>query len=81
MHNGHSGTVDGYAAHVMAVPPEYIFQICQELNQPELFFHAPLIDDPYLSRAFLYLHQMTLLNQSEIQHLQLETTMMAFITD
>lgn len=81
MHNGHSGSDEGYAAHVMAIPPEYMLQISQELNQPELFFHAPLIDDPYLNQAFLCLHKMTALHQSDVQGLQLETTMMAFVTE
>lgn len=81
MHNGHSDSPEGYAAHIMAIPPECITEISLEMKQPEAFFNSPLIDDPYLYNAFLYLHRISISNQSDIERLQLETTMMAFVTE
>ncbi|WP_342665387.1 AraC family transcriptional regulator [Psychromonas aquimarina] len=81
MHTGTSESENGYAGHFMAVPPQYISQICRELKQPEAFFAQPLIDDFYLYQAFMYLHSMAVSHQNEAQHLQLETVMMAFSTE
>ncbi len=81
MHTGTSESADGYAGHFMAIPPGYISQISQDLHQPEVFFSQPLIDDAYLYRAFMYLHNIAVAYQGEAQHLELETVMMAFSTE
>lgn len=81
MHTGESESIEGYTGHMMAIPPEYVRLISQELNQSEVFFEQPLIDDPYLYQAFMYLHQIAVSHQDKTQHLQLETVMMAFTTE
>ena len=81
MHTGTSGSVNGYTGHFMALPPGYISQNWQNLKKPDAFFSQPLIDDPYLYRAFMYLHRIAVSQQDETQHLELETVMMAFATE
>ncbi|WP_019616767.1 AraC family transcriptional regulator [Psychromonas ossibalaenae] len=81
VHTGASESENGYAGHFMAVPPQYISRISRELKMPEAFFTQPLIDDPYLYQAFMYLHSIAVSDQNAAQHLQLETVMMAFTTE
>ena len=78
-HNGHSVDPNGYQAHIMSIPYEYLVQISQELNHTESFFNAPLIKNFQLQQAFLQLHQTLTMPQDS--SLLIETNLMAFITE
>jgi AraC-like DNA-binding protein len=80
-HNGENITSDGYQSHVMALPVDYVNEISREMNQAEIFFNAPIINNPTLSHAFLHLHKLLTTEQDASVQLQIETTMMAFITE
>ncbi|MFT5807150.1 MAG: AraC-like DNA-binding protein [Moritella dasanensis] len=80
-HNGDNITLGGYKSHVMALPVDYVNDISREMNQPETFFNAPLVNNAVLSNAFLHLHQLLTTEQVSSAKLQIETTMMAFITE
>ncbi|WP_299797054.1 AraC family transcriptional regulator [uncultured Shewanella sp.] len=80
-HNGQSYTPEGYQVHVMSIPASYIAQIASEVKQAAGFFHRPIVNDPALYRAFLQLHKLLTLPQSNICCLQIETGMMAFTTE
>ncbi|WP_017220403.1 AraC family transcriptional regulator [Moritella dasanensis] len=80
-HNGDNITLGGYQSHVMALPVDYVNDISREMNQSETFFNAPLVNNAVLSNAFLHLHQLLTTEQVSSAKLQIETTMMAFITE
>lgn len=80
-HNGDNITLGGYQSHVMALPVDYVNDISREMNQSETFFNAPLVNNVALSNAFLHLHQLLTTEQTASAKLQIETTMMAFITE
>ncbi|QFI38347.1 AraC family transcriptional regulator [Moritella marina ATCC 15381] len=80
-HNGDNITLGGYQSHVMALPVDYVNAISREMNQSETFFNAPLVNNTRLSNAFLHLHQLLTTEQSGRLKLQIETTMIAFITE
>ncbi|CAM2852044.1 AraC family transcriptional regulator [Moritella viscosa] len=80
-HNGENITFGGYQSHVMALPVDYVNEISREMNQAETFFNAPIINNPTLSHAFLHLHKLLTTEQDASVQLQIETTMMAFITE
>lgn len=80
-HNGDNITLGGYQSHVMALPVDYVNDISREMNQSETFFNAPLVNNVLLSNAFLNLHQLLTTEQVSSAKLQIETTMMAFITE
>jgi len=80
-HNGDNITLGGYQSHVMALPVDYVNDISREMNQSETFFNAPLVNNALLSNAFFHLHQLLTTEQVSSAKLQIETTMMAFITE
>ncbi|MGL1955751.1 MAG: AraC family transcriptional regulator [Colwellia sp.] len=81
IHNGKSINDSGYQAHVMSIPIKYMTQINKELTKKESFFGSPLINEPSLYYAFLALHQLLVTKPNCITNLQIETTMMAFVTE
>jgi len=81
MHNGQSYNEQGYRAHVMAIPPQYLVQISNELGVAETFFRGPLLNQNDLYHAFLQLHQLLISDLTTADALQQETTMMAFVTE
>jgi AraC-like DNA-binding protein len=80
-HNGDNITLGGYQSHVMALPVDYVNDISLEMGQAETFFNAPLVNNAVLSNTFLHLHQLLTTEQASSAKLQIETTMMAFITE
>lgn len=81
VHNGSSDSINGYTGHFMGIPPYYFNQISENFHHSEVFFSQSLIDDAFLYKAFLYLHDLAILNQTEPQQMHLETVMMAFVTE
>lgn len=80
-HNGHSSSAGGYRVQVMSLPVSYVSQIARELGREECFFSAPLHRDPVLHLAFLRLHRMLTTSITAHTRLQVETSLMAFITE
>ncbi|MFT5789127.1 MAG: AraC-like DNA-binding protein [Shewanella sp.] len=79
-HNGFSFSQNGYQAHVMSLPTEYVKALESEFNQP-LFFNQPLCQDPFLYQCFLTIHNQLTYGQNQVSPLQAETMLMAFMTE
>ncbi|WP_119978992.1 helix-turn-helix transcriptional regulator [Shewanella algidipiscicola] len=80
-HNGHSIAPNGYCAHVMSLPVDFINNIAAELNQKSLFFNTPNAEDRLLSQQFLHLHRLLTDKQHCASSLYTETLLTAFITE
>ncbi|MCG9714196.1 AraC family transcriptional regulator [Shewanella insulae] len=80
-HNGQSIADGGYEALVMSLPTSYVQQVGQALNQGELFFNAPIQDDPWLRNYFIRLHQQLTLYQANISPMEAETLLLGFISE
>ena len=80
-HNGQSLDPNGYCAHVMSLPVDFVNNIATELKQTSLFFNAPIIEDRQLSQQFMRLHQLLTEKQHCASSLQTETLLTAFVTE
>jgi AraC-like DNA-binding protein len=80
-HNGQSIAPQGYCAHVMSLPIEFVNSIASELKQQSLFFKAPIVEDHRLRQHFFTLHQLLTEKQHSASSLHTETLLTAFITE
>ncbi|ASJ97260.1 AraC family transcriptional regulator [Shewanella marisflavi] len=80
-HNGQSITDTGYEALVMSLPTSYVKQVGDALNQSELYFSAPLLDDARLRTYFIQLHRQLTHYQQSTSALEAETLLLGFISE
>ncbi|QYK14318.1 AraC family transcriptional regulator [Shewanella rhizosphaerae] len=80
-HNGQSIADGGYEALVMSLPTSYVQQVGEALNQGELYFSTPILDDPKLRAYFIRLHSQLTLHQANITPLEAETLLLGFISE
>ena len=80
-HNGQSLDDSGYEALVMSLPTGYVQQVGEALNQDQLYFSAPILNDARLRGYFIRLHRQLTLHQANISPLEAETLLLGFISE